>query len=32
MPLTENPNALVLKKAGSYQEQAYRSERLTYSP
>jgi hypothetical protein len=32
VPLTENPNAPVLKKAESYQEQARRSERLTYSP
>jgi hypothetical protein len=30
--LTENPNAPVLKKAESYQEQAHRSERLAYSP
>jgi len=33
IPLTENPNAPVqLIKAESYQEQARRSERLTYSP
>jgi hypothetical protein len=32
IPLTENLNAPILIKAESYQEQARRSGRLTYSP
>ena len=32
IPLTETPNAPVLKNADSYQEQARHSERLAHSP